>query len=161
MNEKPFSSGVGSPPPPPPPRCRVSCWLLFCTGLVAFQVWSNFIAKEPHVPFCSETRLPSGATMSFRCLMRSPCQSHTWLAPSWVFPVLESARGLAVLCPWKLPHVSSMWNKEDGGGGWRGGVPQESVRAHMASPRDVGDYTAFPHPARKTTNKASRERING
>lgn len=37
----------------------------------------------------------------------------------------------------------------------------ERVRAHMASLRDMGDYTAFRHPARKTINKASREHVNG
>lgn len=121
---------------------------------MAFQVtvWSIFIAKEPRVPVSSETCLPSGATMSFRYSVRSPCQSYTLLALSWAFPVLESIRGLAVLCKWKLPHVSNMWNKADERG------LKGRMRAHMASLRDMEDYIAFPPPSQEN-HKQSQQRI--
>lgn len=115
------------------------------------------LLKSPHVPVHSETHLPSGATLSFRYSVRSPCQSHTLLPLSWAFPVLESIRGLAVLCKRKLPHVSNMWNKGDERG------PKGRVSAHMASLRDVGAYTASPAPSQenhKQSQQRTREWVN-
>lgn len=84
--------------------------------------------------------------MSFRYLVRSPCQSHTLLALSWVFPVLESARGLAVLCKWKLPHMSNMCNKEDERGLEGRGAAGEGESPH-GQPEGHGRLYCFSPPS--------------